>query len=410
MRSIQLALHRVVPGIFLAGTLTLSAADWPRWRGANGDGISTEKEWSYRWSGDPKELWKAEVGTGYSAMSISQGRLVTMGNTADVDTVYCLDANTGKELWKHSYPCIAKDPNGFPGTRVTPTIDGDLVFTVSRQGQFFCLTLSDGKVVWSKNYAKDFNAPVPEPGTKQWWGYSGSPWVENDLVIFETGGPGSSLVACNKKDGKLVWKNGADPVGYSSTIGFTYKGNRCLATFSAAGIVGRNLKDGKELWRHPWKTDYNVNAATPIVDGDKVFISSGYNTGCALVQFSEKPPKVLWHNKHMRNHVNSCVLWQGHLYGFDEKELRCLDFTTGEMKWADKSFGKGSLMLADGKLIIFSDNGRLATAEASLAGYKEISSSQPLGGKNTWTVPVLANGKMYCRSWENLVCLDVSAK
>jgi outer membrane protein assembly factor BamB len=401
----------MVSAAFLFGSLTVSAADWPRWRGPSGDGISTEKEWSTKWPADgPKQLWKADVGTGYSAMSVSKGRLFTMGNTADVDTIYCLDANTGKELWKHSYPCIAKDPNGFPGTRVTPTVDGDFVYTISRQGQLFCLKCSDGKVVWSKDYAKDFNAPVPEPGTKQWWGYSGSPWVEGDLVIFETGAPGASLVACNKKDGKVIWKDGSDAVGYSSTVAFTYKGNRCLATFSAAGIVGRSTKDGKELWRHPWKTDYNVNAATPIVDGDKVFISSGYNTGCALIQFSETPAKVLWQNKNLRNHVNSCVLWQGHLYGFDEKELRCVDFKTGDVKWSDKSFGKGSLMLADGKLILFSDNGRLATAEPSPAAYKEISSFQALGGKNTWTVPVLANGKIYCRSWENLVCLDVSAK
>jgi outer membrane protein assembly factor BamB len=387
------------------------ADDWPQWRGPNRNGISREKGWLTNWPAEgPQQLWKANVGTGYSAMSVSKGKLFTMGNTEDIDIVYCLDAKTGKEIWKHTYPCPAKDPNGYPGTRCTPTVDADRVYTVSRQGQFFCLNVADGKVLWSKDYAKDFKAPVPEPGANQWWGYAGSPLIEKEVVIFETGAPGASVVACNKKTGDVVWKNGDDGVGYSSIVAFTYKGDRCLAVFCAPGIVGRSAKDGKELWRHPWKTSYNVNAATPIIDGDKVFISSGYNTGCALIQFSETPPKVLWQNKNMRNHVNSSVLWKDHLYGFDEKELRCLDFKTGEVKWSEKSFGKGSLMLADGKLIIFSDAGKLAVAEPSPDAYKELSAFQALGGKNTWTVPTLANGKIYCRSWENLVCLDVSGK
>jgi outer membrane protein assembly factor BamB len=175
---------------------------------------------------------------------------------------------------------------------------------------------------------------------------------------------------------------------------------------TASALAGRNLSDGKELWRFPWKTSNDVNAATPIIDGDKAFVSGGYEHGCALIRFSATPPQVLWQNKSMRNHVNSCVLWQGHLYGFDESELRCLDEQTGDVKWTDRSHGKGSLIAADGKLIIYSDRGKLSVAEASPAGYKELASAQVLGGKSTWALPVLANGKIYCRSLENLVCLD----
>jgi outer membrane protein assembly factor BamB len=168
------------------------------------------------------------------------------------------------------------------------------------------------------------------------------------------------------------------------------------------------MRGGTELWRHPWKTSYGVNAATPIIEGDKVFVSSGYNFGAAVLQFSVKPPRVVWQNKNMRNHVNSCVLWKGYIYGFDDNELKCLEFATGKVKWSDRSFGKGSLIIADGKLIVYSDSGKLAVADASPDGFKELSSAQVLGGKSTWAAPVLANGKIYCRSLEKLAALSVA--
>jgi outer membrane protein assembly factor BamB len=344
------------------------------------------------------------VGVGYSSESVANGKLYTMGNLEETDFVYCLDATSGKEIWKHDYSCSAKDPNGYHGTRCTPTVDGDRVFTVSREGHFFCLNSADGKVLWSKEFKKDFGAKPPT------WGFAGSPLVEKNLVLVEVGGVGASVVAFNKQNGNVVWKNGNDGVGYSSLLAYDYNKQRNLAVFAKDAIVGRAMAGGAELWRFPWKTSYGVNAATPIVVDDKIFISSGYNFGCALLQFSSHPPKVLWQNKNMRNHVNSCVLWKDHLYGFDDNELKCLEFETGAVKWGSKTFGKGSLILADGKLIVYSDNGRLAVVEASPAGFKQISNAQILGGRSTWSAPVLANGKIYCRSLENLVCLDVSGK
>ncbi|MDB6024611.1 MAG: alcohol dehydrogenase [Verrucomicrobiales bacterium] len=381
------------------------ADDWPQWRGPNRDGISQEKGWATQWPAEgPKQIWKAGVGVGYSSMSVAKDRVFTMGNVEEVDNVYCLDAKTGKELWKHSYPCSSKDPNGYPGPRCTPTVDGKFVYTVSRDGQLFCLKVSDGNVVWKKNYKTDYDAKVPQ------WGFSTSPLVEKNMLIVEIGSSGASVVAFDKTSGKELWKSGDDKVGYSSPVAFNWKGQRDLAILSANGIVGRSAKDGHELWRHEWKTMYDVNAATPIVSDDKVFISSGYNAGCALVQFSTTPPKVVWQNKEMRNHVNSCVLWKGFLYGFDEKELKCIEFGTGTVKWSEGIFGKGSVIVANGKLIIYSDNGRLATAEATSNGYKEISTAQVLGGKTTLSLPVLANGRIYCRSLENLIALDVAGK
>lgn len=398
--------------VLLASSLTvpMRASDWPQWRGPNRDGISAESGWSVSWPKEGlKRDWKAEVGTGYSTVSVSKGRVFTTGNTADKDTVYCLEAETGKEVWKYTYDCPAKDPNGYNGTRGTPTVDGELAYTISRQGQLFCLTATDGKVKWSADFRKDFGAKVPT------WGYATSPLVDGELLIVEPGGPGAAVVALKKQTGEVVWKSGDAPASYSSPLAYELNGQRCVAVFSAVGAAGRLLSDGKPLWSFPWKTSYDINAATPIVEGSKVFVSSGYGVGCALYDVSANPPHELWKNKNMRNHANSCVLWKGYLYGFDESTLKCLDFASGEVKWSEGKYGKGSLMLADAKLLLYSEKGQLGLAPATPEGYKELAFMQALevradypGGaqKQTWAAPVLANGKIYCRSQDDLVCLD----
>ena len=187
--------------------------------------------------------------------------------------------------------------------------------------------------------------------------------------------------------------------------------------------MARSLADGKELWRIPWKTSWDVNAATPIVKGNRLFISSGYGVGCALYDISQTPPKELWRNKNMKNQVNSSVLWEDNLYGFDGQAgrgfLKCIDFQTGEDQWEKEGFGTGSVIVADGKLIIYGDKGQLAVAEATPSGYKEIASAQPVEVHkdlprntkgDTWALPVLANGKIYLRNLDEMVCLDVSAR
>lgn len=384
---------------------TAQAEDWPQWLGPQRTGISTETGWLTQWPQEgPRQLWKAAVGAGYSSVSVSNGRLYTMGNTEETDTVYALDAATGKEVWKHSYPCTAKDPNGYMGPRCTPTVDTGRVYTLSRQGHFFCLDAASGKVVWSKEFPRDYSAKPPT------WGYAGSPLIEGNWVITEVGGAGSAVVAFNKADGKEAWKAGDDAPAYSSLVAFEDGGKRCLAVFSAAGIVGRGAADGGELWRHPWKTSYDVNAATPLMLGKSVFISSGYNKGCALLDLAGGKPSVRWENKKMRNHVGTCIFSGDHLYGFDESQLKCLDVKTGEEKWAERAYGKGSLVKVGTAFVVYSDRGRVAVAELTPAGCKEVSGFQVLGGKDTWALPVLANSRLYCRSQQDLVCLDVKGQ
>jgi outer membrane protein assembly factor BamB len=383
--------------------------DWSQWRGPNRDGISSEKGWSTAWPAEgPKQLWSLSVGTGYSTVSVSRGRVYTMGNEDKKDTIYCLDADTGAEIWTHSYTCTTES-GGHPGPASTPTVDGQYVYTLSREGHFFCFDADSGRVAWSKHLRKDFGAKSPE------WDFASSPLILDNMVIVDAG----MAVAADRSTGNLIWKTRDygeswgiknQGGGYSSPVVFYLNGSKRLAVFNSSGLVILDPNDGRELMLLPWKTSYNVNAATPIVSGDKIFISSGYNVGCALAQVSGDKLATIWQNKNMRNHFNSCVLWEGHLYGFDESQLRCLDWETGDVKWTQRGLGKGSLMLADGKLIIMSDKGKLVIAEASPDGFKELASTKILSGL-CWTVPVLSNGRIYCRNHEGeLLCLDVKGR
>ena len=379
--------------------------DWPQWRGPKRNGVSAEKDFLTAWpKNGPQRLWAAKVGVGFSSVSVAGGRLYTMGNVSDVDHVMCLDTASGKLVWDYKYPCTAADPNGYPGPRCTPTVDGNLVFTLSRNGHLLCLSAANGALVWSKRLVDDFAGFIPV------WGYAGSPLVEGELLILETGASGRSAVALEKKTGRLVWANGNLAAGYASPIAFDLARDRAVAVFSAGGLTGRAVSNGRVLWHHNWRTSYDVNAATPVIFEDKIFVSSGYGTGCALLQMSATGIKPVWTSKNMRNQMNACVLWQGHLYGFDEGQLRCMDLITGAVKWSTPAYGKGSLMIADGRLILYGERGRLGLAEASPAGFRELAAAQVLGGNSTWAAPVLSNGRIYCRSAGDLVCLDVSTK
>jgi outer membrane protein assembly factor BamB len=395
----------VVSALFCASGAAFSvrAADWPQWRGPNRDGISAETGWSTTWpASGPKVLWKANFGQGCSSFSVAGNRAFTMGNNQNAGAVYCLDTQTGQVVWKHEFPSPLDGKMFEGGQCSTPTVDGDSVFALGRQGQFFCLNKETGAVIWSKDFVKDFAAKPAQ------WGYAGSPLIVGNRVIIEVGGPGASAVAFDKASGKVLWQAGDDPQSYGSPLLFTRDGKDCVAFFNTAGLVVREAANGAELMRFPWKTMYDINPTTPIVADGKVFIASGYNHGAALVPLGEANPKALWENKAMRNKMNSCVLWKGALYGFDEGTLTCMDFATGNVKWQQKGLGLGSLTLADGKLLIQAENGALVVAEAAPEAYKEIARTQAVPNK-TWVIPVLANGKIFCRNNNGeAVCLDVS--
>ncbi len=383
------------------------AADWPNWRGPNHNGISTETGWFTDWPQEgPKISWKCSIGTGFASLAVSEGRVYATGNIDDNDVVYCLDAETGKEIWKKSYTCplFAKSHEGGPCA--TPTVDGDAVYTFSKNGDAIRFDAATGRIVWHKNVNQELKCEHPK------WYFSGSPLVSGNLVILNAGTYG---VALNKNNGTIVWQNGKGASGYSTPVPCRL-GNQDAAVLAVCReVVAVNPSTGRILWKLPWRTDYDINAADVIVSDDTVFISSGYDKGCVLLKVNGDKLTELWANKNMRNQVNSSVLWEGYIYGFDGQvggggKLTCMDFKTGQVKWSQGGMGTGSLMLADGKLIILSEKGKLVIAAASPDGYKELVSAQILSGK-CWTVPVLANGRIYARNAEGqLVCVDVRGK
>ena len=379
------------------------AADWPNWRGPNHNGISDEKGWAEAWlKEEPKVLWEKSVGVGFSSFAVVGDRAYTMGNKDGSDIVWCLDADTGEEIWQKSYPCPKDPAGGYSGPRATPAVDGKRVFTISHNGQVFCLDADSGEVIWNKNISKELNADIPK------WGLSGSLLTVGKLLILNLGTAG---VAMDKGTGNIAWKSGSGMAGYATPVPFESGNQTYAAIFGEKTLEIVNPAIGKNICRYPWKTDCDVNAADPIISGDKIFISSDYDHGCALLQFNGENLKLLWQNKEMRNHFNSCVLWEGHLYGFDNAGFKCVDFATGTVKWSQRGFGRqSSLVIADGKMIIMEERGTLVVAEASPAGYKELTRKKALSGV-CWTVPVLADGRIYCRNSEGeVVCLKVAPK
>jgi outer membrane protein assembly factor BamB len=389
-----------ISGLIVFSAFSSRAGDWPCWRGPDRNGISSEKGWQTQWPAEgPKQLWKASVGTGFSSFSVSGDHVFTMGNTTNTDWVFCLEAGTGKVVWGYSYPCPLDAKNFEGGPCATPTIADGRVYTFSRQGDLFCLDAAKGSVIWSKHLNRELGLEIPT------WGCASSALVEGAMVVVNMGSAG---VALDRKNGKVLWVSAKGPGAYATPVPLQIGSEPCLAILSRQSLVAVKAVDGHELWSYPWKTDYDVNAADPIVDGDKVFISSGYNHGGALLKLTGQSPAKVWENKNMRNHFDSCVVWQGHLYGPDDNGLRCLAFDTGELKWTCGEFGKGSLMVADGKLVGLSEKGELMIIDPTPAAFKPIARARVLSGK-CWTTPLLCNGHIYCRNAVgNVVCLDVS--
>lgn len=378
------------------------AGDWPHWRGKNFDGISTEKIIA---SGTPKELWKAEVGIGFSSFSVADGRVYTMGHEGGKDTVWCLDAATGAKVWAHSYDADLGDKYYEGGTSGTPTVDENRVYAFSRWGDVFCLDAASGKVVWSVNPRQDEDYRIPD------WGFGGSVLVAGTALILNMGESG---VALDKATGKKLWKSANKDAGYSTPVPYDAGGKKAAILGSGRSYIGVEISTGKVLWSYDWRTSYGVNAADAIVQNGQAFISSGYEKGAALLKLGEGEPEVIWQSKAMRNQMSPSILVDGHLYGIDGNEsknaaLKCIDWATGAEKWTYPDSGCGSVTVAGDQLVVLSDAGELSIGKLSPEAFKPGVKARVLSGR-CWTVSVVSNGRLYCRNAEGkVVCLDVAA-
>lgn len=388
----------------LVGAVSLPAADWPHWRGPDRNGLSAETKWNDSWpAAGPKVAWKAQVGLGFSSFVVAGGRVVTVGHANEKDTVFCFDANSGKILWQHSYPAELGDKYYEGGTTGSATFDGDRVFWLSRWGDLFCFNAADGKVIWTKNVQKETGARVPD------WGFTGAPLVLGDKLILNVGDAGLAL---DKKTGAILWQSATKSAGYSTPLPLKQGADTLVLIGSSQSYVAVNAADGKEAWRVRWLTQYGVNAPDPIIDGDKMFLSTGYGKGGALFKLGGAAPEEVWKSKALRTQMNGAVLFQGHLYGVDgdtteKASLKCVDFATGVEKWKHTGFGSGGVIVANGKLIAVSGSSELLIAPASPEGFKPVARAQILGGK-CWTAPVLADGRIFIRnSRGEIACVDV---
>ncbi len=390
----------------LACVASSQAGDWPNYRGPDHTGISQETGWQADWGGaGPTILWRTGVGKGSSSVVIVKGRAYTMGNQGDTegkeqDTIYCLDAATGEVIWTHSYPCPLLPKYYEGGTLSTPTVDGDVVYTLSKMGDLLCLEATTGRVVWEKQLNRELGFTLPT------WHFSSSPLVVGDQLILNMGSAGAAF---DKRTGDLLWENGKGPCGYATPVPATINGTESVVICGADSILVVRRSDGEVMWRYPFFNKHKATCADAIVSGDEVFASCAYGRGCVKIRVSGEQVTPVFDNTVMRNLQSSSVLWQGYLYGFDETRLKCIDFGDSTEQWDAKGMGKGSLsMSADGRMLIMSDNGELVIARANPTAFEVIARARVLTRSNCRTAPVLSNGRIYLRNGRgDLVCLDV---
>jgi outer membrane protein assembly factor BamB len=394
----------------------VQAEDWPRWLGPRQDGISRESGLLKQWPAEgPTRLWSAPLSGGFSTVVVFDGKVCTQTREKNQEVVVCLDAATGKDVWRYKYdadydahPSFSGGPvpESRTGPRATPAVDGERMYTVGATGIVHCLNSKTGEKIWQQDLIKIGGGKVPMHG------FSNSPLVAGDHVYINPGGPGKSIAALNKKDGSVAWQALDDPIGHSSAVSAQIGGVPQVIFFTGTGAVGVAPKDGTVLWRYPWKTTYDLNISTPIHSNGNVFISSNYGSGAAVFRVSDKnEPETVWKAMSMQSHFSTPVLYEGHLYGFSENRLRCVDFATGKMMWDQLSFGRGSLTVADGHLILLGDHGQLALAKPTPEKYSEISRFQVFDkAVLTWTAPVVSGGRLFVRHENELVALDLKSK
>jgi outer membrane protein assembly factor BamB len=383
--------------------------DWPQWRGPNRDGVSAERGLLKDWpSGGPPLAWKTGgAGEGYSSFSTANGRLYTLGAHGGTEYVIAFDAATGKKLWESEHGRRFSNDRG-DGPRATPTIEGDKLYAFGASGDLSAMESATGKVLWRINVLKQFG------GQNITWGLSESPLVLSDRILVNAGAPGASIVAVKKSDGSVIWKSQRDEAGYSSAILQDVGGVRQAVYFTGQRALGISVDSGQLLWSYDKVANNTANIATPIVRGNRVFLSSAYGTGAALLEMSPNKGGIaareVYFTNDMRNHHASCVLIGDYLYGFSDSILTAMHFDTGKVAWRDRSIGKGSVVFADDRLYLYSENGVVGLAEANPSGYREHGRFEIRSGRlPTWSHPIVSGGKLFIRDQDTIYAYDVRA-
>ncbi|MBI1372136.1 MAG: PQQ-binding-like beta-propeller repeat protein [Phycisphaera sp.] len=392
-------------------TTTVRAGDWPQLLGPERNGVAATDEKLIDWPADgPKVRWQREVGPGYASPAIADGRVVLFHSPNHTDTVECLELATAKVLWTFSYPANFRDKFGFDhGPRATPTIDavGRRVYTYGSQGMLHCLDFDTGKLVWSDDMQKHWDAPAG------WFGRACSPLVEGDLVILNVGGTGG-IVAYDKKSGSVKWRDLDQEPSYASPVMTTVNDHRYAVFFTRAGVVVIDPKNGRVHGEVPWRPqiDASVNAANPVVFDDKVFVSTSYDRGAMLAQIDNDGVHELWASQAMSNHYATSLYREGYIYGLDGRQesgslsLVCLDVKTGKAVWHRDRLPAGSLIRVGHEMLMLSEDGEL-TRLIALPSDLKFKAKATVLGDGIRAYPALSHGLLVARDKTKMVCLEV---
>jgi len=409
-------LTRLIAVAILLAASTLSAQspsfDWPQWRGPERSGVSKETGLLREWPrSGPALVWSAtQLGSGYGSVAIAGNRVFVQGMKNRQSMVSSLDRANGKPVWSVAVGSARENDRGS-GPRGTPTVDGDRLYVLSENGDLVALQAADGKTLWRRNILQEFGARNIN------WLVSESPLVDGNLVIVTPGGRNAGLAALDKMSGKTVWtsKELSDEAGYASSIVADVQGVRTIMTITGSAGVGVRATDGRLMWRYGNAANTTANIATPVFADNKVFYTTAYGTGGALLGLrtvgQEVRAQEIYFTRNMQNHHGGVVVVGGYLYGFNNSILTCLEFATGKVMWRDRSVGKGSLAYADGNLYIVSEDNVVGLVEASPLGYREKGRFNIADqGWPSWAHPAVAGGRLYVRNQGVLGVYDVRVK
>ncbi len=398
---------------------------WPHLRGPYYNSTSDETDLAETWPDEgPLVLWVKEIGQGYSAFSAVGGHIWTQRQTSFFQAVMCLDGSTGRLVWEHKYGLTYESAGMYPGPRATPTWHNGKVYFAGPRGKVGCLRADNGHVLWSVNVNETYGGR----GTD--FGYSCSPTVIDGKVILPVGGEGASVVALDADDGSEVWTAGDQPASYTSAIPITFQGRKLIVGYLQNSVALHDLETGQRLWGYKLSNGYDEHASLPLYQEPHLLLTGPFRAGADLYELSVETPenaedstgltaRRVWHSDRMSNDVASSILVDGYVYGFDLRdiqskarrpsrgEFRCLDFKTGEVQWSSDQPGHASVILADGKLILFNDRGEVLLVRPTPQAYEELARTEVFGGEICWTAPALENGRLYLRSPTRAACLYI---
>ena len=392
----------------------LQTSDWSRYCGLNGDRIIHESKPDLDWDNNPPtEVWRHPVGLGWSSMVLSSGRLFTQEQRGPLECVVCYNSATGNEVWRHETETRYETAMGGVGPRATPTLANNAVFALGANGDLNCLNPETGEVVWHRNICSDAGSEILE------WGMSGSPLLYEDTVIVDAGGQqGRAVIAYSQSDGEIIWSSSNHQAGYAAPRIEQLNGQEQLLVFHGEGLQGLNPKTGEQFWEYLWTNMYKINVAQPMRFGDQLFISSGYDSGCVMLdptQLSGGQPAEVWSpNKSIKLKFNEAVSKGRYVYGLDDGILACVDSSTGKRMWKGGRYRFGQVLLWEDVLLVQSEKGFVAIVEATPDRYRELTRVAALSERSdglqtkAWNVPAVHNGRLYIRDAWEMACYDLN--